>query len=276
MLLFNDVTMEGFRVNADLCGIAKMSLILDKIAKYHALSMIILEEKGSMQFPNPYASPTMKEMMAPMKFYIQSLGSVVKTWPEFMEIGERLEDPEMGDKILEDMLKTLSTERSVGFNVLNHGDFHIRNLMFRMTDDDEDEEEEVLFLDFQIPILNSPAFDLNGMLHGICNLEARERKEEVLYMYHTKLVNNLKAYGYEGEIPSAIDVQVEMLRASPLEVYQSLCTLQLQMLPNLKIGDLMTHGAETKEALARLYNDPSFVNHLQKLLRSLNHRGMFN
>lgn len=151
-------------------------------------------------------------MISPMKTFIKSLGSAVKLWPGFEHIGEKLEDPLMADKIVDDMIETLTTEKSCGFNVLNHGDFHIRNLMFK----EGAKGREVLFLDFQIPMFNSPGFDLNSMFSGCGDYEARERKEEVLYMYHQILVKSLTRYGFKGKIPTAIDVQVEMLRTSSL------------------------------------------------------------
>lgn len=213
VLLFNDVTVDGFKVDSEPCDMEKTVLIIEKIAKYHALSMILHERNAiKMDFQNTYASPTMKEMISPMKHYIRTLGSAVKTWSGFKELGVKLEDPLTGEKILDDMLKTLSTEKQWGFNVLNHGDFHVRNLMFRG-------HREVLFLDFQIPLFNSPAFDLIGMLMASCNYDVRERKEEVVYKYHRQLVQSLNKYGYKGSVPSAIDIHMEMLRSSPLGNY---------------------------------------------------------
>lgn len=209
VLLFNDVTVDGFKVDSEPCDMEKIGLIIEKIAKYHALSMVLHERDAiKMDFLNTYASSTMKDMISPMKHYIGTLGSAVKTWSGFEEVGKKLEDPLTGDKILDDMLKTLSAEKHWGVNVLNHGDFHIRNLMFR--------GREVIFLDFQIPLFNSPSFDLIGMLMASCNYDVRERKEEVVYKYHRQLVQSLRKYGFKGPVPSAIDIHAEMLQSSPL------------------------------------------------------------
>lgn len=148
-----------------------------------------------------------------MKAFIKSLGKAVKLWEGFEHIGNKMESPSTADRVVDDMLVTLTTDKCGGFVVLNHGDFHIRNLMFRA---DGQNGREVLFLDFQIPLLNSPAFDLNSLLSGCGNYEVRERRDEVLHAYHRQLVEGLKRYGFKDTFPSAIDVQVEMLRSSAL------------------------------------------------------------
>lgn len=218
VLVFNDASADGYEVDPTKCNMDQIQLLIEKIAKYHVLSMVIIE-RGSfnLQFDCVYASPVIYDLLRPVKNHLPLFGSFVKTWPGFESIGEKIQDRQFADKVIDDLLRTMTTPKSYGFNVLNHGDFHIRNLMFR---EGANKERELLFLDFQVPILNSPSIDLNTMLQLSSNFEVRERKEEVLYKYHQLLVENLTVYGYKETIPTAIDVQIEMLKASSIGNWQ--------------------------------------------------------
>lgn len=59
-------------------------------------------------------------------------------------------------------------------------------------------------------------------------------------------------------------------------MYQTLAIVQVVNIPDLKIAYLMQNGNETTSALAKLYEDPVYKGHMQKQLRSLEYRGMFD
>lgn len=60
------------------------------------------------------------------------------------------------------------------------------------------------------------------------------------------------------------------------EMYQTLAIVQVVNIPDLKIADLMENGDATTSALAKLYEDPVYKGHMQKQLRSMEYRGMFD
>lgn len=78
-----------------------------------------------MSFENGYASPAMTDLLRPTKAYVPLRATSIKTWPGFGRIRDKLEDPKFTDKIVDDMLMTVTTDKSWRFNVLNHGDFPI-------------------------------------------------------------------------------------------------------------------------------------------------------
>lgn len=138
---------------------------------------------------------------------VKPLGRAVKTWKGCERIGEKLEC--IPGRLVEKCMDAYAKEKTWGYNVLNHGDFHLRNLMFKK--DKEDNLTDIMFLDFQIPLYRTPAFDLYYLLNLICDDDARERDGEVIKMYHQELLSNLEKYGYKGKVPSLIDVHVELL-----------------------------------------------------------------
>ena len=68
----------------------------------------------------------------------------VKTWPGYEKYVPKLEN--LRRTFREKGIKTYSPNKAgFGYNVLNHGDFHIKNLMFQ---EDEDEGSEFIFVCF--------------------------------------------------------------------------------------------------------------------------------
>lgn len=72
------------------------------------------------------------------------------------------------------MLKSFQRDNSREFQVLNHEDFHIRNLMFKQ--DKNFKLTDVKFLVFQMPNFNLPSFDLLGLLNSIVTAEVRKQE----------------------------------------------------------------------------------------------------
>lgn len=71
---------------------------------------------------------------------------------------------------------------------------------------------DVTFLDFQIPLYTSPAFDLLYGFNCVGGREVREKKPEMIKVYHGFLVDFLKKFEFTGNIPSVVDIRMELLK----------------------------------------------------------------
>lgn len=209
VLVFEDLTQDNFGMHYDPLPLKDLQFILERIAKYHALSMVIAESDKS-ELVSGFSSGFEAEKLRPMfqstiKEYTK-LGEIVEQWPGMEEIGAKIQ--KSPEKIFENFAKSYTKRNTWGFNVLNHGDFHIRNMMFKKNG--QGSIEDVTFLDYQVPMYHSPAFDLVYMFNLIGGREVRDRKFEVVNLYHKELRKNLTKYGFTGEIPSVIDIHVEL------------------------------------------------------------------
>lgn len=73
----------------------------------------------------------------------------VKTWPGYENYIPKLEN--LKQTFREKGIKTYTPNKpGDGYNVLNHGDFHIKNLLFQ---EDEDEGQEFIFVSLKLFIL---------------------------------------------------------------------------------------------------------------------------
>lgn len=162
------------------------------------------------EIPNIYKEPIAKQMMTSTKRFIRTLAAAVTTWPEFESLGAKIEAN--SDKIFDNFFANFACPDTTGYRVLIHGDFHIRNMMFRK--DEEGSLVDCVFLDFQGPNYQSPALDVYSMLNAIGNRESRSRRWDVIKMYYTVFADSLRLFGFKGVIPSLIDLHVELMRMS--------------------------------------------------------------
>lgn len=211
VIVFDDLTQHNYGMVYEPLTFDTLEVILEKIAKFHALSMVLAESDEQKELVINHRNTTDREkfraMFASITRNVKSLAEAIKLWPGFEAIGEKV-DKSQGN-LLDRYIDCYSRQSTRGFNVLNHGDFHIRNMMFRKNE--KGTPNEVMFLDFQFPLYLSPGFDLVYMLNAIGAGDVRDRRDEVIKWYHSLLVQNLKLYGFAGEVPTVVDIRIELL-----------------------------------------------------------------
>lgn len=189
------------------------------------------------------------------------------------------------------VLATYTPNRSgFGFNVLNHGDFHIRNLLFKTNENDGKIDDmrfvsysdiEIIYLfdvvifififvqiDFQIGNYASPAIDLIYALYNFTSAYNRQnRRDELIAHYHSQFVETLKSFGYMKAPPSLLDVQVELLKNGCLEVIMLLITLTIFYIDLTKFKPEDFANEELcKKMNSDIYNTPALKEIIQKEL----------
>lgn len=214
VLVFDDLTVENYQVVHKNLNVENSTLVLDKLAIYHAMAMVLAEREVYSEMKNlksSFKSEVFRTMFRQMTRHVKSLGNAVKSWPGYEKIGQKLNDIE--GKLYDNFVKC-TTEEPKGLKLLNHGDFHIRNLMFQLNACGS--ISNVLFLDFQMPTYHSPAMDLYYFLNAIGDDDVRYKKDVMIKRYHDVLVSRLKLHGFSGTIPSVVDIHIELLRMSDL------------------------------------------------------------
>lgn len=273
--MFDDLTVEKYEVVNDPLNFEQLKMVVDKIAKYHALSLVLIErghkelEEHKMVFPEE-----MKQMFGTMVTIALQLASYVKTWPGYEDLGAKIESfcPKMADK----MFKLLTHDFTKYFRVLNHGDFHIRNLMFKRNS--QGEPSEVIFLDFQMPNYNVPAFDFIGLLTTMGDAGVRQKENEVVKYYHRELLASLERFGFLGETPSVIDIKISLLRLSEQHVFYTLILAPAFALRGFELGALFDpiENKRMLTALEAVFTDPAVVEDLKYNLTRFDSRGIFD
>lgn len=220
------------------------------------------------------------KMMADMMFEqgLEAFTDVAKEWEGFERYVAPLET--FKQKYLSKALKTYTANRTdFGFNVLNHADFHTKNLLFKKTADGAVEDfyfvsgiydgtcllypHKIVFtsqIDFQISVYATPAIDLIYALYYFVSAENRQNhRAEIITAYHQQFVESLRKFGYLKAPPSLIDLQVELLRNGNLEVLVAICMSIFFLFDfTTMTAEDMDMGEGTKRAKRRMYRTPGF------------------
>lgn len=238
-------------------------------------------------------------MMVSTKQFIKPLAQAIQTWPDFESLGEKIEANV--ENIFDNYFKCFDDDANgnSGYRVLVHGDFHIRNMMFRK--DDQGALIDCVFLDFQAPNFQSPAFDVYSLLNCVGSREARAHRWDVVKMYYKVFADSLRMYGFKGKVPSLNDLQVELLRKSNYgkreyfnllrqglyvicesipDAYQALCMVSIAQidLSQIELSELFNESGENPliGALNILFKEPGFIADMKVLVKSLDDRGVFD
>lgn len=273
--MFEDLTVENYEVVYDPLSFDQIEMIVEKLAKYHALGWALLE-RGHEELKDfkMVFTEEMRQMFIPMMRIIDQVAQEIKTWPGYETSGSKIEKllPALPDI----MLETMKKEYPHDFTVLNHGDFHIRNLMFKKSK--EGELSDVIFLDFQMPNYSMPVFDFCGLMTSMCTEEVRKREDEVLKMYQRLLVKNLKAYGFQGKTPTVVDIKISILRLSHYRLFYTFVLGPMFRLRGFELGAYFTQetNSEVVAALDAALKDPIYIEDIKLAVNQFESLGVLD
>ena len=94
--------------------------------------------------------------------------------------------------------------------VLNHGDFHMKNLMFKFTK--KTQLEDLILVDYQVSCFAPSNIDMLYSQYMILNPELRMRRNEFMYYYFMEFTKVLEKINYQGEMPLFSEFQMANLK----------------------------------------------------------------
>ncbi|KAL7013979.1 hypothetical protein ACKWTF_015679 [Chironomus riparius] len=256
VIMLEDVTLSGFdtaikSIHEDF-ELSKM--VIKRLAKFHAASFYLQNEQkiDATQFD---ACIFKVEPICNMIYgnSYDTLIGLMSKWEGFEEFVEPLK--KMRQSYMEKSAKSYTACTGSGaFNVLNHGDFHFKNMLYKM-DKDGGKVEDFVMYDFQICVYSTPAIDICYYLYNFVSDEDRiSRFNEILATYHEQFVEALKKFGYLKQPPTLLDLQVEMLKNGHL---QAQCAM---LLYPFMILDMSTFTAEDFAVGMNFFNQKTFEN----------------
>lgn len=266
VIVLEDLGESGYeRMTQPLENFEDSKLVFQRLAKFHAASYFLINErKVDYSRFNFCLFDLEDDPIILNKFLyepIDTLTEVLESWgghegyveklkifrETFMEKGKQLYKPDVN-----------------GYNVLNHGDFHVKNLMFKKNDNKE--IEDFYILDFQISVLASPCIDLFYALYNKISDENRQtRREEIIQYYHSEFTAALKRFGFIGKIPSLLDLNSELLRHGWMEVVKCIC---FKIFFWMDANDLLGNG-DSKQMKTKIFNDERYKNFIKAELPRL-------
>ncbi|CAG9811444.1 unnamed protein product [Chironomus riparius] len=277
VIMLEDVKANGFdtmipKLHEDF-EVSKM--ILRRLAKFHAAGFYLQDEKKINA--SAFDTCIFKFGKNSEKLFSEGYEALLNCMTEWDGFEQYLEPiKHFKDIILEKSLKTYSPSSDTGaINVLNHGDFHFKNMLYKMVEEGG-KVEDFMMLDFQICVYASPAVDLTYALYNFVSDENRlTRYDELLFTYHEQFVEALKKFGYLKQPPSLLDLQVEMLKNGHFHAH-----FGMLMYPFL-IFDLSTLKPEDiaggmKNLKSKMFENERFKEVIKKELERYLHKGFLD
>lgn len=207
-IIFEDMSLEKYYVSDRLAqlDVEQTKLVLKKLAAFHAAGALLNErepgifgEKYDRCFFNRYTrsyEPIMRNM-------VNALAKSLDNDAELQQrYGEKLKG--LADHIMEYSERAMEYKEE-DFVTLCHGDIWTTNVMFH--DNEQGELDNVIFIDFQFSVFNSPAIDLHYLF--ATSTQDNVCQAEMVQFYHQHLVEALKKLNFKGRIPSLFDFQLQ-------------------------------------------------------------------
>ncbi|XP_050324786.1 uncharacterized protein LOC126756032 [Bactrocera neohumeralis] len=277
--LMEDLRPHGFKNANRLEGfdMEHTKAALKKLAQWHAASAVRVETKGP--YPNVVNDGVFNEAVLAM---MEMMGEL--TMPIYMECVRTYEGHEEYYDSLQrsherfaDELRPLLTIDPNEFNVLNHGDFWINNVMFQY--DDAGKLKETYFVDFQMTRYGPPINDLYSFLLLSPSLDMKLKHfDYFIKYYHDNLIEYLKLLKYSKKLPTLKEIHLAMLKYGSFGVNTVITLLPLVLLEaneTASIANIIGDSEESRALKKAMYTNSRYREHVEVLFPWLYHRGAF-
>ncbi|PSN29630.1 hypothetical protein C0J52_28343 [Blattella germanica] len=196
-IVLEDLNHLGYKMEDRLKGLdlEHCFQVVKSLARFHGLSKKLekIDPAVTNIFGKGFYVKTEKEMEMTGPYFkakMLRLASEVETWPSYEHYAEKIR--KLSSKAVE-LMFDCAAPKVGSFNVLNHADCWVNNLLFRHCPQ-TGRVLDVKLLDFQFSTISSPAFDLQYFFATSCADDVRyDHREELLELYHAELVETLKA-----------------------------------------------------------------------------------
>uniref|UniRef100_A0A1Y9H2D8 CHK kinase-like domain-containing protein n=1 Tax=Anopheles dirus TaxID=7168 RepID=A0A1Y9H2D8_9DIPT len=253
VIILEDLAPDGWKGHDLIESFEEAKPITIAIARFHAASYYLSKNKTDFE---SFQTDLFKKKHPVLDWMfgnnLKAFNDALRNWAgceQFVEPFERAHADYC------DRLHSIYSCHTPGrvYNVLNHGDFHAKNLLHQFND--EGAIVESRYLDFQACCWSTPAIDLYYLLNNIVHYKVKAaHKEDLISFYHTEFTATLKAIGFLGYIPTLLDLQIELLQNGFLDVLHYTCFLQFRFIDFSKIppeklaaGQVGNVGLENEE-----------------------------
>lgn len=273
-LIFQDMSKRGYKSlsRKDQLNFDLALPVIVKLAKLHASSAVLYERnpskmdlylEGSIS-PNPER----QDFLVHYRNCAFTLGDVAeKNWGnEWKGTAQKLKD--LSKKIIQ-CGYDLYTRDDNDFNVFNHNDLWIPNILYQM-DEYEMMVNDVVFVDFQMPFFGSPGIDLNFFLYGSLSESARTSfLKKLVRIYHDTLTETLVKLEYSKKLPTLHDIHMAMLKKGFNCVLAAIAEVPLLVYDdqeNLHMDKVLEDSESAQEFRFNLFDNPQYRPFIQRLL----------
>uniref|UniRef100_A0A1I8Q0I0 CHK kinase-like domain-containing protein n=1 Tax=Stomoxys calcitrans TaxID=35570 RepID=A0A1I8Q0I0_STOCA len=200
----------------------EIKAVYRKLAKLHAVSYMLGQSDSAelvTKFQDGFLSssvPSLKDIFPNgMKNFLNVLSSNDEFAIYYERVKEMQGDIEQASK---NLFNAYTLNRGQGdIFVLNHGDFHMKNLMFKFNADNV--MEDMVMVDYQLSCFAPSTIDLVYSQYMLLSPEFRRRRHEFMLYYFTEFLKILKKLQFLGEMPKYSQFQIANLKYRHFTLY---------------------------------------------------------
>ncbi|KAH8293882.1 hypothetical protein KR054_006114 [Drosophila jambulina] len=280
-VLMNDLGQDGYKnLNRLEClNLEQTKFALQKLAQFHAASAVSVEANGP--FPDVFVNGMLggnKEAL--LAFYESMITSFqtaflanLKNFKNGEEYREKLVTA--FSQVAADFEHLITSDPSE-FNVLNHGDCWMNNILFKL--DPKGDVEDVVFVDFQNPKYGSPTQDLFYFIMTSVHIDYKlDYFDFFIRHYHEQLTKHLDLLGFKGAQPSLRDMHMLMYKYGSWALFPSITVLPVVLLDPSESATFDNFLGDTDAGTKfknQLYSNKRFQGYIERILPWLDNRGL--
>ncbi|XP_012064009.1 PREDICTED: uncharacterized protein LOC105627334, partial [Atta cephalotes] len=207
------------------------------LARFHAASVALCEKEPKqkeMYLKGIINSQHPAEMKDIFIKSTKALADEIMNWPEVKKYQKKI--AKLSDHIYQigmNAFKVCENE----FNVINHGDCHVNNMLFRY--DNNGKPIDQIFVDFQLCVYASPTIDLLYFLNSSISFDVIENKRDILLNeYLGTLSMTMKQLNCKTQPPTMKELKAVLKRKASYGMMTSFTTLQFMLCHKTEAKDL--------------------------------------
>ncbi|GAB0088782.1 hypothetical protein DMENIID0001_032460 [Sergentomyia squamirostris] len=262
VLILEDIAQSGYEIISRRFDLKSVEIILQKLAQFHATSyfMAVEDKKDFSKFRNGVFNFGTQGT----KFFLEGLQYFTREalkWPELKHHHVKIRGLEERFMDARNYLYRSESE----YNVLNHGDFHMRNIMFKVSNSFI---EDVVMHDFQTNVWCSPALDLIYTFYLVADSETLQNSRHAMVsFYHSIFTATLKSMGFMGRTPTLLDLNIELIQNGFIEIFVAITFLPYQYLSfaSQRLQERITQETDQSNARSLLYTIPEYQRTMKRL-----------
>ncbi|XP_058978547.1 uncharacterized protein LOC131802377 [Musca domestica] len=276
VIIFEDLCESGYdTIRSRFLNEDEIKAVYQKLAKLHAVSyMLGHSEEHELVTKYQYGilsmdSPQLEQMMEDgLRNFIDMLSchDEFDVYYQKVKAMKHLVNP--NSKNLYKAYQQQQQSKGDIF-VLNHGDFHMKNMMFRFNKSNQ--MEDCIMVDYQISCYAPSNIDLVYSQIMMLSSELRLKRHELMQYYFTEFIRILKKVNYQGDLPLYSDFQISGLKYRHFTIFLVSTFLPMVVgfigksaedLKNVDIGKQF----ENPDMMSMVYRMPGFVEEVRKFM----------
>ncbi|XP_072762644.1 uncharacterized protein [Anoplolepis gracilipes] len=239
LLVMEDLASLGFRIACRQAGLDLPHCILAirGLARFHASSIAVCEKEPNqkqMYSRGMFNSKNSSEMKRFFVMGTKHLAEEMANWPEMKKYSEKI--AKLTDHIYQIGIEAGKFSED-DFNVINHGDCWVNNMMFNY--DDDGKPIDHIFVDFQLCVYTSPAVDLLYFLSTSPSPDVLENNKDILFNeYIGTLSATMEQLDCKTQPLTVEELKAALKRRASYGMISSFTVLPLVLVDKEEVKDL--------------------------------------